>query len=221
MLKNVVALIVCLLGALPAVAADRSATPAAKQAASETTLAAVRRSDAADRDARGNLKKLAPAEHMRRAAVYLSVRAFAEARAHWQTLIDNYPQDMMLPFTGATGLGAANMTLIAFQERSLTYIHQQAVAPSLAQAFKIADAAKIQLWTTAPSSTTSGDVALLLQRGKAGAGLGALGRQPGHVGVRTLPALHDLQHDVFEVGLAFEADYHRGLTTQICRRTLE
>ena len=45
----------------------------------------------------GNLKKLPPAEHMRRAAVYLSVRAFAEARAHWQTLIDNYPQDPRVP----------------------------------------------------------------------------------------------------------------------------
>src|SRR6185295_14647092 len=64
---------------------------------SETTLAAVRRSDAADRDARGNLRKLAPPEHMRRANVYLSVRAFAEARAHWQTLIDNYPQDPRVP----------------------------------------------------------------------------------------------------------------------------
>jgi soluble lytic murein transglycosylase len=71
--------------------------PAFAQAASETTLAAVRRSDAADRDTRGNLKKLAPPEHMRRAAVYLSVRAFAEARAHWQTLIDNYPQDPRVP----------------------------------------------------------------------------------------------------------------------------
>jgi len=70
---------------------------AANQAASETTLAAVRRSDAADRDAQGNLKKLTPAEHMRRAAIYLSVRAFAEARAHWQTLIDNYPQDPRVP----------------------------------------------------------------------------------------------------------------------------
>jgi soluble lytic murein transglycosylase len=29
--------------------------------------------------------------------VYLSVRAFAEARAHWQTLIDNYPQDPRVP----------------------------------------------------------------------------------------------------------------------------
>src|ERR1044072_4532219 len=71
-------------------------TPAT-QAESETTLAAVRRSDAADRDAQGNLKKLTPAEHMRRAAIYLSVRAFAEARAHWQTLIDNYPQDPRVP----------------------------------------------------------------------------------------------------------------------------
>ena len=91
-MKYAVAFFVCLLSALPAVAGTRS-TVIAKQAASETTLAAVRRSDAADRDARGNLRKLAPPEHMRRAAVYLSVRAFAEARAHWQTLIDNYPQD--------------------------------------------------------------------------------------------------------------------------------
>jgi len=74
-----------------------SLTASANQAASETMLAAVRRSDAADRDVRGNLKKLAPAEHMRRAAVYLSVRAFDEARAHWQTLIDNYPQDPHVP----------------------------------------------------------------------------------------------------------------------------
>jgi len=34
---------------------------------------------------------------MRRAAVYLSVRAFAEARDHWQTLIANYPQDSRVP----------------------------------------------------------------------------------------------------------------------------
>jgi len=34
---------------------------------------------------------------MRRAAVYLSVRAFAEARDHWQALIDNYPDDPRVP----------------------------------------------------------------------------------------------------------------------------
>jgi soluble lytic murein transglycosylase len=100
-LKNSVALFVAflisLLGAVPSSAAHRNSSVIAKQAASETTLAAVRHSDTADRDAKGNLKKLAPAEHMRRAAVYLSVRAFAEARAHWQTLIDNYPQDPRVP----------------------------------------------------------------------------------------------------------------------------
>ena len=88
MLRNFVAFFLCIFCAFPI---------AAKQAASETTLAAVRRSDAADRDAQGNLRKLTPAEHMRRAAIYLSVRAFAEARAHWQTLIDNYPQDPRVP----------------------------------------------------------------------------------------------------------------------------
>jgi soluble lytic murein transglycosylase len=70
---------------------------AVAQSASESTLASVRRSDAADRDAQGKLRKLTQAEHMRRAAVYLSVRAFDEARAHWQTLIDNYPQDPRVP----------------------------------------------------------------------------------------------------------------------------
>jgi peptidoglycan lytic transglycosylase len=96
-LKNFVAFLICLLVVLSSTAASRNSSVIANQAASETTLAAVRRSDAADRDAKGSLKKLAPAEHMRRAAVYLSVRAFAEARAHWQTLIDNYPQDPRVP----------------------------------------------------------------------------------------------------------------------------
>ena len=70
---------------------------AGMQAASESTLASVRRSDAANRDTNGKLQKLPPAEHLRRAAVYLSVRAFAEARAHWQSLIDNYPDDPRVP----------------------------------------------------------------------------------------------------------------------------
>ena len=87
MSKRVLALLICFLCALTAVA----------QSASESTLASVRRSDATDRDAQGKLRKLAQAEHMRRAAVYLSVRAFDEARAHWQTLIDNYPQDPRVP----------------------------------------------------------------------------------------------------------------------------
>lgn len=67
------------------------------QSSSETALSGVRRSDAAARDANGNVSRLTPAEHMRRAAVYLANRAFAEARAHWQALIENYPQDSRVP----------------------------------------------------------------------------------------------------------------------------
>jgi len=89
-------LLLCLLFAIPT-QGEKTTAVTAKQSASETTLASVRRSDAADRDAQGNLRKLTPGEHMRRAAIYLSVRAFAEARAHWQTLIDNYPQDSRVP----------------------------------------------------------------------------------------------------------------------------
>ena len=68
-----------------------------QQAASEATLASVRRSDASARDAKGAISKLPPAEHMRRANVYNSNRAFAEARAHWQALITYYPQDSKVP----------------------------------------------------------------------------------------------------------------------------
>ena len=63
------------------------------QSARDTTLSNVRQSDAAGRSADGSVPKLTPAEHMRRANVYLGNRAFAEARAHWQALLDNYPQD--------------------------------------------------------------------------------------------------------------------------------
>jgi soluble lytic murein transglycosylase len=95
--KNSVALFICLTCAVSIVAANRSSSFAIKQSASETALASVRRSDASDRDAQGKLRKLTQTEHMRRAAVYLNNRAFAEARAHWQTLIDNYPQDARVP----------------------------------------------------------------------------------------------------------------------------
>ena len=67
------------------------------QAPSETALATVRRSDASLRNTNGNVPKLTPPEHMRRAAVYLANRAFDEARAHWQSVVDNYPQDPRVP----------------------------------------------------------------------------------------------------------------------------
>lgn len=87
----------------------------AAQSASETALAAVRRSDAASRDAKGSVAKLTPAEHMRRAAVYLANRAFDEARAHWQAVIDNYPQDIRVP-EALLGIGRSYFLSKVYQD---------------------------------------------------------------------------------------------------------
>lgn len=56
-------------------------------------LAEVRRLDAESRRTDGKLMQLSVAEHLRRANIYMSNRAFAEARAHWQVLIERYPAD--------------------------------------------------------------------------------------------------------------------------------
>ena len=66
-------------------------------AQSDNALSTVRRSDVSSQDAQGNLARLTAAEHMRRAAIYMSNRAFAEARQHWQTLIKYYPEDARAP----------------------------------------------------------------------------------------------------------------------------
>ena len=80
-----------------AAASVQAVTADMLQAASESALASVRRSDASVRDAKGKIPRLSPAEHMRRASIYMSNRAFEEARAHWQALIDYYPQDPRVP----------------------------------------------------------------------------------------------------------------------------
>lgn len=70
---------------------------ALRQSANETALASIRRSDAAARDANGTIPRLSQAEHMRRASIYMTNRAFAEARTHWQALINYYPLDPRVP----------------------------------------------------------------------------------------------------------------------------
>lgn len=67
------------------------------QAATESSLSAVRRSDVAARDQQGNISRLTPAEHMRRASIYMSNRAFPEARTHWEAVINYYPTDSRVP----------------------------------------------------------------------------------------------------------------------------
>jgi soluble lytic murein transglycosylase len=72
-----------------------SATTA--QAASDTKLAEVRREDRNARNARGLMTRLSAEEHMRRATIYHTNRAFEEAREHWQALINYYPDNPRVP----------------------------------------------------------------------------------------------------------------------------
>jgi soluble lytic murein transglycosylase-like protein/outer membrane protein assembly factor BamD (BamD/ComL family) len=63
----------------------------------DNSLEAVRRADLAARGADGKPDQLSAEEHARRANIYMSNRAFAEARAHWQALIGSYPNDVNVP----------------------------------------------------------------------------------------------------------------------------
>ena len=53
----------------------------------------MRRQDRVARNAKGSMTRLAPEEHLRRAAIYLANRAFDEALEHWQAFINYYPND--------------------------------------------------------------------------------------------------------------------------------
>jgi len=67
------------------------------QSANDGALASVRRSDDSSRGADKKLLRLSPAEHLRRANVYMTNRAFEEAREHWRAFIDYYPQEARVP----------------------------------------------------------------------------------------------------------------------------
>jgi len=81
------------------------------QSSSDATLSTVRRQDREARNSQGVLTRLSPEEHLRRASVYHSNRAFQEARDHWQALINYYPEHPRIP-EALFGLGRSY-----FQER--------------------------------------------------------------------------------------------------------
>ena len=113
MLKKIAAAFsLSLLITVQALLATVQATP---QSASESALAAVRRSDAATRATDGSLSKLTVAEHMRRASIYATNRAFAEARAHWNAVIQNYPQDARVA-EAMFGIGRSHFLAKTYQE---------------------------------------------------------------------------------------------------------
>ena len=70
--------------------------PVRAQKVSDASLDSVRASDRADRMSKAP-PQLSASEEMRRAAVYMANRAFAEARTHWQVVLNNFPNDPSVP----------------------------------------------------------------------------------------------------------------------------
>lgn len=88
------------------------------QPAKDGTLTTVRRTDS--RDGNNKLVRLAPGEHLRRANVYMSNRAFEEAREHWQALISFYPSDPAVA-EALLGIGRSYQQSRRYAEASAAY----------------------------------------------------------------------------------------------------
>jgi soluble lytic murein transglycosylase-like protein len=96
----------------------------ASQLQRDNSLEAVRRADRATRGAEGKLDQLSAEEHLRRANIYMSNRAFEEARAHWQALIERYPNDVNVP-AAINGIGRSYFQS-RFYEQSLPFFERVA-----------------------------------------------------------------------------------------------
>jgi soluble lytic murein transglycosylase len=81
----------------------------------DNELGSVRSLDRAGRGADGRLAQLTPAEHMRRAGVYLTNRAFSEAREHFQALLERYPGDVNVP-AALYGIGRTYSQVRGYEE---------------------------------------------------------------------------------------------------------
>src|SRR5690349_17719528 len=81
----------------------------------ENELSAVRRLDREGRAPDGKLPQLSPAEHLRRGSIYLTNRAFVEARAHFQALIERYPNDVNVS-AALYGIGRSFFQMRGYEE---------------------------------------------------------------------------------------------------------
>jgi soluble lytic murein transglycosylase len=79
------------------------------QTYNDSTLANVRQKDAVSRDATGKVRTLAASEHIYRGDVYMSNRAFPEAREHYLEIIANYPNESSLIPRALFGMGRSFM----------------------------------------------------------------------------------------------------------------
>jgi soluble lytic murein transglycosylase len=69
------------------------------QVHSDAALRRIVEQDRSNRDSQGKLPTLPVAEHALRADVYSTNRQFAQAREHWQKILDVYPNDNVMPKT--------------------------------------------------------------------------------------------------------------------------
>src|SRR5437660_9664448 len=91
------------------------------QSTTDTALNTVRNSDRAEKNSKNkNGVPLPAAEHLRRATIYMTNRAFPEAREHWQALIDNYPNDANVP-AAIFGLARSYFIERRYEEARQTY----------------------------------------------------------------------------------------------------
>lgn len=81
----------------------------------DAALASVRSMDRTGRDSDGRLAQLSSAEHLRRATIYMNNRAFDEARAHWQAIVDRYPNDPNVP-AALYGIGRSYFQVRRYEE---------------------------------------------------------------------------------------------------------
>jgi soluble lytic murein transglycosylase len=90
----------------------------------DNELSMVRRLDREGRTADGQLPRLPAAEHLRRGGVYLTNRAFPEAREHFQALVERYPNDVNVP-AALYGIGRSYFQVKSYEE-SIPYFERLA-----------------------------------------------------------------------------------------------